>query len=174
LPVAYGCLNASRRACENEVLVARKRLDNKFISALNEKVLDPELLEQVYERTATKEKELFVHVPEELRLEKVELNRAETRVHNFIEFIASGLEAPSRAAGAQLKIFPAKQERPRCGASSRVEAPVHRPGFDPGGACDTRGAEPRRRRATKDIPGEAVAARAARAATMVEAPGIEP
>ena len=32
-------------------------------------------------------RELFGHVPEELRLEKVELNRAETRIHNFIEFI---------------------------------------------------------------------------------------
>ena len=29
-------------------------------------------------------------MPEELRLKKVELNRAETRVHNFIEFVANG------------------------------------------------------------------------------------
>jgi site-specific DNA recombinase len=86
----YGCLNASRRACENKVLIARKRLEDKFVAALNEKVLNPELLDQVYERTATKVKALFAHVPEELRLKKIELNRAETRVHNFIEFIASG------------------------------------------------------------------------------------
>ena len=31
----------------------------------------------------------LAHVPEELRLKKIELNRAQTRVHNFIEFIAS-------------------------------------------------------------------------------------
>src|SRR5688572_30731032 len=86
----YGCLNASRRACDNKVLIARKRLEDKFVTALNETVLDPELLDQVYERTAAKVKELFAHVPEELRLKKIELNRAETRVHNFIEFIASG------------------------------------------------------------------------------------
>jgi site-specific DNA recombinase len=93
----YGCLNASRRACENKVLIARKRLEDKFVAALNEKVLDPELLDQVFQRTATKVKELFAHVPEELRLKKIELNRAETRVHNFIEFIASGRATPTLA-----------------------------------------------------------------------------
>jgi site-specific DNA recombinase len=86
----YGCLNASRRACENKVLIARKRLEDKFVGALNEKVLDPELLALVYEKTAKRVQEHFAHVPEELRLKKVELNRAETRVHNFIEFIAAG------------------------------------------------------------------------------------
>ncbi len=48
------------------------------------------MLDAVYRRTAKKVKEQFAHVPEELRLKKVELNRAETRVHNFIEFIANG------------------------------------------------------------------------------------
>jgi hypothetical protein len=72
------------------VLIARKRLEDTFVAALDEKVLNPELLDHVYERTAAKVKELFAHVPEELRLKKIELNRAETRVHNFIEFIASG------------------------------------------------------------------------------------
>ena len=86
----YGCLNASRRSCDNKVLIARKRLEEKFVAALNESVLRPEVLAVVYERTAKKIKEHFSHVPEELRLKKIELNRAETRVHNFIEFIASG------------------------------------------------------------------------------------
>lgn len=35
-------------------------------------------------------REHFKHVPEELRLKKLELSRSESRVHNFIEFIASG------------------------------------------------------------------------------------
>jgi site-specific DNA recombinase len=86
----YGCLNASRRACDNKVLVARKRLEDRIVAALNDEVLKPDVLAAVYERTAKKIKEHFAHVPEELRLKKVELNRAETRVHNFIEFIAGG------------------------------------------------------------------------------------
>ena len=93
----YGCLNGSRRSCENKVLISRKRLEDKFVAALNDAVLTPDVLALVYERTAKKIKEHFAHVPEELRLKKVELNRAETRVHNFIEFIASGRATPALA-----------------------------------------------------------------------------
>jgi hypothetical protein len=50
----YGCLNALRRSCDNKVLIARKRLEDKFVAALNESVLQPEVLEIVYERTAKK------------------------------------------------------------------------------------------------------------------------
>jgi len=39
----------------------------------------------------------FAHEPEELRLKRLELNQAETRVHNFIEFIASGRATPALA-----------------------------------------------------------------------------
>jgi hypothetical protein len=42
----YGCLNASRRECENEVLIARRRVEDKFVAALNERVLNPELLDR--------------------------------------------------------------------------------------------------------------------------------
>lgn len=93
----YGCLRASRRACENRKLIARKRLEKQFVSALNDAVLKPEVLDQVFERTAKKVKGLSKHVPEELRLKKVELNRAETRVHNFVEFVASGRATPALA-----------------------------------------------------------------------------
>ncbi len=93
----YGCLNASRRSCDNRKLIARKRLETKFVTALNEAVLNPEVLELVYERTAKKVKQQFKHVPEELRLKKVELNRAETRVHNFVEFVATGRATPALA-----------------------------------------------------------------------------
>jgi hypothetical protein len=80
----YGCLNASRRSCENKVLISRRRLEDKLLGALNHEVLKPDVLEAVYERTAKKIKEHFAHVPEELRLKKVELNRAGTRGHNRI------------------------------------------------------------------------------------------
>src|SRR5689334_7384057 len=67
----------------------------KFLATLNSEVLKPEVLDAVYQRTAKKVKEQFAHVPEELRLKRVELNRAETRVHNFVEFIASGRATPA-------------------------------------------------------------------------------
>lgn len=93
----YGCLNASRHTCQNKVLISRKRLEEQFVGRLNQDVLKPELLELVYERTARKIKEHFAHVPEALRMKKLELHRVETRVHNFIEFIASGRATPALA-----------------------------------------------------------------------------
>ncbi len=42
-------------------------------------------------------REEHAKVPEELRLKKVELNRAEPRVHNFIEFVAAGRATPGLA-----------------------------------------------------------------------------
>jgi hypothetical protein len=93
----HGCLNASRRACQNKVLIARKRLEDKFVTALNEKVLSLELLDEVNERTATKVKELSPTSRKSCASKKIELNRAETRVHNFIEFIASGRATPTLA-----------------------------------------------------------------------------
>ena len=93
----YGCTNASRKSCDNKVLISRKRLEKKLLAALLDEVLQPEVLDAVYQRTAEKVKEQFAHVPEQLRLRKIELNRAETRVHNFIEFIASGRATPSLA-----------------------------------------------------------------------------
>jgi hypothetical protein len=39
----------------------------------------------------------YVNGPEELRLKKLELSRAESRVHHFIELIASGRATPALA-----------------------------------------------------------------------------
>ncbi len=93
----YGCLNASRHSCDNKVLTSRTRLEGRFLAVLNAEVLKPEVLELIYERVAKLVKQLHSHVPDELRLKKVELNRAETRVHNFIEFIAQGRATPGLA-----------------------------------------------------------------------------
>ena len=84
----------------NKVVISRKRLEEKVVAALNGEVLKPDVLEVVYERTAKKIKEHFSHVPEELRLKKIELNRAETRVHNFIGSSPPGgrrLGSPTRS-----------------------------------------------------------------------------
>ncbi len=83
-------------------------------------MLQPEVLDAVYRRTAEKVKAQFAHVPEQLRLKKIELNRAETRVHNFIEFIASGRATPSLADA----LTPMKPDigKPYDQASCKVDA----------------------------------------------------
>lgn len=55
--------------------------------------LKPQILDLIYERIAQKIKEPFAHVPD-VRLKRVELNRAETRVHNFHDFLASERATP--------------------------------------------------------------------------------
>ncbi len=86
----YGCLNASRKSCSNHVLVNRKRIEKHFIKALYEKVLKVETVKIVLDKTAQKVREHFAHVPEEIRLKKVELNQTETRIHHLIQFISEG------------------------------------------------------------------------------------
>ena len=86
----YGCLNASMKSCDNKMLISRKKLEKHLIEILYDKVLHPELLDLIYEKTAQKVKEQFSHIPKEIKMKKVELNQVETRVHNFIEFIANG------------------------------------------------------------------------------------
>ncbi|MEJ7732076.1 MAG: hypothetical protein WKG00_23055 [Polyangiaceae bacterium] len=58
------------------MLIPRKRLEDKLVAALNQEVLEADVLELVFERTAAKVREHFKYVPEELRLKKLELSRA--------------------------------------------------------------------------------------------------
>jgi hypothetical protein len=105
------------------VLIARKRLEDEFVTALNEKVLDSELLDQVYERTAEKLKELFAHVSEELRLEKVELNRAETQGPRLHPTAPRLDHRPHRQAEPPAR-HPQRKVRPRAPAADRADHAV--------------------------------------------------
>ena len=56
----YGCLNASRKSCENKMLISRKKLEKHFMNALYEKALTPDVLGSVYDKVAEKVKEQFI------------------------------------------------------------------------------------------------------------------
>ena len=97
-----GCRVESVEARAHGLEVAARR-DRRGRGALEGRLEhgEPEVLAAVYDRTAKQIKEPFAHVPEELRLKKVELNRAETRVDNLIEFIAQVARlrgSPTRSA----------------------------------------------------------------------------
>lgn len=49
----HGCFNGARRACDNEVLIARTRLEDEFVAALNAKAVTPELLDQPASTTSS-------------------------------------------------------------------------------------------------------------------------
>ncbi|MCX6117521.1 MAG: recombinase family protein [Proteobacteria bacterium] len=86
----YGCLNSVKKTCDNKMMISRKRLEDHFIKILYDKVFKADALDFIFQKTAEKIKDHFSYIPEELRLKKIELNRAETRLKNFIEFIAEG------------------------------------------------------------------------------------
>ena len=86
----YGCLNAVRKRCENKVLVSRAKLEKHLLTKLFEEILTPDNFDLIYKRLTKAIREHCGDIPEEIRLKKIELNRTEKRVHNFIEFIAEG------------------------------------------------------------------------------------
>ena len=97
----YGCHNARRKACDNKLLVSRKKLESFFMEALLEKVLKPEHLRLIYKKVEEAIKKQFAHLPEEIRLKKIELNREETRIHRFVEFVAQARATASIAAALE-------------------------------------------------------------------------
>ena len=97
----YGCHNARRGSCDNKMLINRKKIEDLFMDALREKVLRPEHLQLVYQKVAKQIQKQFSHIPEEIRLKKMELNKAETRIHRFIEFIAEAKATASIATALE-------------------------------------------------------------------------
>ena len=60
------------------------------MKTLYAEILTPEKFNNIYKKVAKAIKNHCGALPEDIRLKKVELNRAQTRVHNFIETVAEG------------------------------------------------------------------------------------
>ena len=97
----YGCHNANRKSCNNKILISRKRLESLFMEALSQKVFKPEHIDLIYKKVAKEIQKQFSHIPEEIRLKKIELNKMETRVHRFVEFIAEAKATASIATALE-------------------------------------------------------------------------
>ena len=97
----YGCYNGSRKSCDNRMMISRKRLESLFMQTLFEKVLRPEHIEVVYKKVAKEIQKQFSHIPEEIRFKKMELNKTETRIHRFVEFIAQARATASIATALE-------------------------------------------------------------------------
>ena len=97
----YGCHNAKRKTCDNKLLTSRKKLESFFMAALYEKVLKPDHLQMIYKKIAAEIQKQSAHIPEEIRLKKMELEKTETRIHRFVEFIASAKATASIATALE-------------------------------------------------------------------------
>ena len=97
----YGCHSANRKSCDNKMLISRKKIETFFMEALFQKVLKPEHIELIYKKVSKEIKKQFSHIPEEIRFKKMELNKAETRIHRFVEFVAEAKATASIASALE-------------------------------------------------------------------------
>jgi site-specific DNA recombinase len=86
----YGCLAATRGACDNKLLVARRLAERRVIRALEERLRDTDAILRILERVKDELARLNSHLPTEIRLKRAALEAEERRVANFVDFIGRG------------------------------------------------------------------------------------
>jgi site-specific DNA recombinase len=86
----YGCLAASRGACDNKLLVRRALVEKIVLGAVRTQLSQPEHLHQILQRVAAEVQTLYTHVPETIRLKEAELAAEQRRLANFVQFIGEG------------------------------------------------------------------------------------
>lgn len=86
----YGCLGATKGACNNRVLVRRSLVERAILAALRHQLSTPTNLDYVFERLGQEVAAALADVPEELRLREAEYVAEECRIGNLVEFIAQG------------------------------------------------------------------------------------
>jgi len=97
----FGCLGATKGACENKMLVRRKLAEKVILEAVREQLSAHEQIQRVLERVEEEVRKLYADVPETIRLKGGELASEERRLQNFVDFIGEG--RGSRALGEALR-----------------------------------------------------------------------
>ncbi len=86
----YGCYNSRRKTCNNILLIPRKRIEEKIINELKEKILTIENLEYVYKKVEKLAAEGFNEVPELVKKKKVQFEKIQQEIQNYLNFIKIG------------------------------------------------------------------------------------
>ena len=86
----YGCLAASKGACENRMLVRRTVAERIIVAAVRDRLTFSENLQYLFKRVEEEVGKLYADLPETIRLKQTEFEAEERRVNNFIAFIAEG------------------------------------------------------------------------------------
>ena len=86
----YGCIGATKGACDNKLLVRRSLVEKIILDTVLERLSDPERIEYVLRRVAAEVAKLYSHVPESIHLKEAELTAEERRLANFVDFIGEG------------------------------------------------------------------------------------
>ena len=98
----YGCLGAAKKACDNRLLVRRTLAERLVVDAVRREVSNRERVAYLLDRVAAEVKHLVSDLPETLTLKKAELEAAERKLGNFVEFIGQG--RGSRALADALEV----------------------------------------------------------------------
>jgi hypothetical protein len=86
----YGCLAATKGACENKTLVKRSLVEKVILEAVREQISDPEHIAYVLKRVEDEIAKLRADLPDTLKLKEAELTAEQRRLANFVDFIGEG------------------------------------------------------------------------------------
>lgn len=85
----YGCLGATKGACDNKTLV-RRTLAERVIIEANDELADLEHVAYVLRRIEEEIAKLRSDLPDALKLKEAELAAEERRLANFVDFVGEG------------------------------------------------------------------------------------
>jgi hypothetical protein len=88
----YGCLGATKGACDNKMLVRRKLAEAIILGEVSEQLDRSKHVRYLLERVEEEVARLYADIPEAVRLREVELGAEERRLANFVNFIGEGGE----------------------------------------------------------------------------------
>jgi site-specific DNA recombinase len=86
----YGCLAATKGACDNKTLVRRTLVEKVILGAVQEQIADPEHIAYVLQRVEAEIAKLRSDLPDTLKLKEAELSAEQRRLANFVDFIGEG------------------------------------------------------------------------------------
>ena len=86
----YGCLGATKGACENRLLVRRVLTERVILDAVRERLATRDRLQHLLHSVEAEIRKLYANVPETIRVKNTEFETERRRVANFVEFIAEG------------------------------------------------------------------------------------
>ena len=86
----YGCLAATKGACENKTLVRRTLAEKVILEAVQERISEPKQIAYVLQRVEEEIAKLRSDLPDALKLKEAELSAEQRRMANFLDFIGEG------------------------------------------------------------------------------------
>ena len=86
----YGCLAATKGACDNKTLVRRTLAEKVILDAIKQRISDVEQDAYVLQRVQEEIAKLRADLPDNLKLKEAELAAEQRRMADFVDFIGEG------------------------------------------------------------------------------------